>query len=119
MRGDEIQSRGRAKQLRRTMTKAEVLLWAHLRRNAMGAKFRRQHPIGPYIADFACVERMLVVEVDGATHATPEERTHDRVRTALLNAQGWRVLRVQNSDVYENLDGVWRTIEAALSHPPP
>lgn len=96
------------------MTKAEVLLWAHLGRNAMGAKFRRQHPIGPYIADFACVERMLVVEVDGATHSTPEERAHDQLGTAFLRAEGWRVLRVRNSDVYENLDGVWRMIEAAL-----
>lgn len=117
MRGDEIRSRGRAKRLRRALTSAETILWAHLRRAALGVRFRRQHPIGPYIADFACVSARLVIEVDGATHATPAERAHDAKRDDLLAARGWRVLRVGNADIYENLDGVWRAIQAALAQP--
>jgi very-short-patch-repair endonuclease len=100
------------------MTEAEVVLWTALRRRKLnGFKFRRQHPIGPYIADFACVAAKLVVEVDGATHWTPEELAHDRRRTQFLEQAGWRVLRVTNLDVFENLDGVWLSIEHKL--PPP
>ncbi|HWA22199.1 MAG TPA: DUF559 domain-containing protein [Caulobacterales bacterium] len=117
MRKDEEQSRIRAKQFRRALTKAEVILWQHLRRNATGNKFRRQHPIGPYIADFACALAKVVVEVDGATHRTAEELAHDARRTAFMKTEGWCVVRVTNLDVYENMDGVWRAIMAAL--PPP
>lgn len=102
------------------MTKAEVILWMHLRKRAVnGARFRRQHPVGPYIADFACPSEKLIVEVDGATHATPDELAYDARRTKYLEQQGWTVLRVNNSDVYENMDGVWRTIGAQLAPPPP
>lgn len=114
MRGAEILSRGKAKRLRRTMTKAEIILWVRLRRGATGVKFRRQHPIGPYIADFACIERGLVIEIDGATHSTPDEVARDSRRTAFLHGLGWRVLRIGNTDVYENIDGVWAAISAAL-----
>jgi very-short-patch-repair endonuclease len=90
---------------------AEVVLWTFLRRRALhGYKFRRQHPIGPYIADFACVSARLVIEVDGATHSTPEELAHDAKRTAFLEKAGWRILRVNNIDVFENMDGVWQTV---------
>jgi very-short-patch-repair endonuclease len=100
------------------MTEAEVVLWTFLRRRALnGFKFRRQHPIGPYIADFACVSARLVVEVDGATHWMPEELEHDAKRTAFLENAGWRVLRVTNMDVFENMDGVWQTVAHRL--PPP
>ena len=97
------------------MTKAEVILWQHLRRNAMlGLRVRRQHPIGPFIVDFAFTEARLIVEVDGATHATDEERAYDRRRRAYLNQRGWREIRVWNNDVYKNLDGVleaiWREV---------
>jgi very-short-patch-repair endonuclease len=100
------------------MTEAEVALWTVLRRKRLnGRKFRRQHPIGPYIADFACVAAKLVVEVDGATHWTPDELVHDKRRTAFVEGQGWSVVRVTNLDVFENLNGVWLTIEREL--PPP
>lgn len=100
------------------MTEAEVVLWTFLRRRALhGYKFRRQHPIGPYIADFACVSARLVIEVDGATHSTPEELAHDAKRTAFLEKAGWRILRVNNIDVFENMDGVWQTVAHRL--PPP
>ena len=100
------------------MTKAEVILWVHLRRRAMNdARFRRQHPIGPYIADFTCPASKLVVEVDGATHSTPEELAYDARRTKYLEQQGRTVIRVTNTDIYENMDGVWRTISAQLAPP--
>jgi very-short-patch-repair endonuclease len=118
MREREAVARKHAKQLRRAMTRAEALLWSYVRRRSLaGAKFPRQHPIGPYIADFACVAAKLVVEIDGATHWTAEELAHDARRTQFLEASGWRVLRVTNNDVYENLDGVWLTIESRI--PPP
>jgi very-short-patch-repair endonuclease len=118
MRSDERFSRAFARRLRKEMTEAEIVLWTFLReRKLNGFKFRRQHPIGPYIADFACLSARLVVEVDGATHATPDELLHDQRRTAFMQGRGWRVLRVTNVDVFENKDGVWVTIEHTL--PPP
>ncbi|GAM98730.1 DNA methylase [alpha proteobacterium U9-1i] len=83
-----------------------------------GARFRRQHPVGPYIADTACPAVRLIVEVDGATHSTSDELAHDARRTKYLEQQGWTVIRVSNIDVYENMDGVWRTIAARLAPPP-
>lgn len=85
-----------ARQLRRQMTDAEASLWHHLRnRTLMGCKFRRQHPIGPYIVDFACVERKLVVELDGSQHA---DSASDSARTSWIQANGYRVLRFWNND---------------------
>jgi len=84
------------------MSRAEALLWSCIRRRALnGARFRRQHPIGPYIADFACIGAKLVLEVDGATHWTDEQLAHDARRTKFLENNGWRVIRVTNADVYE------------------
>lgn len=125
MRDDEKQSRPFAKKLRREMPRSEALLWSYIRKGAVnGARFRRQHPIGPYIADFACVAAKLVVEVDGYTHWTSEQLEHDRRRTKYLSEQGWRVLRVTSADVYDNLSGVWEAIAhhlppPAASQPPP
>lgn len=108
----------KARALRQSMTKAEVILWMHLRKRAMnGARFRRQHPIGPYIADFTCPASKLIVEVDGATHSTPDELAYDTRRTKYLEQQGWTVIRVTNTDIYENLDGVWLTISERLAPP--
>ena len=107
MRDEEKQTIGRARRLRRTMTRAEVILWQHIRRKQLaGFRFRRQMPVGPYIADFACVERNVIVEVDGDTHSKAPEIAHDMRRTAFLQAKGWHVHRVWNTDVYENLEGV-------------
>lgn len=108
----------KARRLRKNMTRAEVLLWSYIRRGALnGARFRRQHPIGPYIADFACIAAKLVIEVDGATHWTPEQLAHDAKRTKFIEGEGWRILRVTNTDVYENMDGVWQAIAGLI--PPP
>jgi very-short-patch-repair endonuclease len=114
MKADPI-TRSRAKTLRRDLTDAERILWTRIKGRAlMGWQFRVQHPIGPYIADFACVRMRLAVEVDGATHATAAERAHDARRTAYLEAQGWTVMRFWNSDIYDNLDGVLRAISDCL-----
>lgn len=114
----EYRITAKARSLRQNMTKAEVILWMHLRKRALNcARFRRQHPIGPYIADFACAAARLVVEVDGATHSTPEELAYDQRRTNYLQSKGWSVIRVSNTDIYENIDGVWLTIAAQLAPP--
>jgi very-short-patch-repair endonuclease len=97
----------RAKELRGRMPNAEVILWSQLRQaSAIGLRFRRQHPIGPYIADFACVLGKLVVEVDGGTHVTEQELAYDARRNAYMHARGWRVLRFANWEIYEHLSNV-------------
>ncbi len=83
-------------------------------RGLNGFKFVRQEPIGPYFVDFVCREAKLVVEVDGATHSTDDEIRGDERRAAFLRAQGYRITRVGNDDVYRNLDGVLETIPAAI-----
>ena len=108
-------AREHARALRRQFTPAEELLWARLRgRRFQDFKFVRQAPVGPYIVDFLCRRALLVVEVDGATHSTDEEISHDERRTAFLASEGYRVLRVGNFDVRDNLEGVEETILAAL-----
>lgn len=82
----------RARALRKNPTEAEKRLWSRLRkRQLLGVKFRRQYPVGPYIADFAAPERMLVIELDGGQHA--EQESYDRDRDNYLRRQGFRILR--------------------------
>ncbi|MBZ0252437.1 MAG: DUF559 domain-containing protein, partial [Candidatus Methylomirabilis sp.] len=102
-----------ARQLRKDMTDAERRLWTFLRRRELGVRFRRQEPIGPYIVDFACIKRRLIVEVDGGHHA--ENAAADAARTPDLERRGYRVIRFWNSDVVTNMDAVVREIEAALA----
>jgi very-short-patch-repair endonuclease len=101
-----VDTLGRARALRRRLTRAETILWSRLRRGIAGMHFRRQHPIGPYIADFACIRARLVVEVDGATHCSDEERRHDARRETFLRSRSWQIIRVTNDDVYRSLDAV-------------
>lgn len=108
----------RARRLRRDSTDAEQRLWRGLREALPLAKFRRQSPVGPYIADFLSFRHRLIVEVDGGQHDVNAAK--DSVRTAYLEAQGYRVLRFWNNDVSGNLDGVLQVIGAALfPHPSP
>ena len=103
---------GFARQLRREMTDAEQRLWYHLRNRAlMGFKFRRQHPVGPYVVDFACLEVGLVVELDGGQHACDPR---DAPREAFLEARGFRVLRFWNNDVLQQAEDVLSAIHEAL-----
>ena len=105
------ESLDRARRMRSEMTRAEVILWTRLKgRQLRGFQFNRQKKIGPYYADFACTAAMLVVEVDGATHSTAEERAYDAARTALMQREGWTVVRFWNDDVYRNEVGVVETI---------
>ncbi len=106
-----------AKILRQNQTDAEGLLWHYLRNKQLGGhKFRRQQPIGPYIADFACLSEKLLIELDGSQHA--ERKTHDEERDAFLRQAGYRILRFWNNEVFENCFGVLESIYAAL-HPHP
>lgn len=101
-----------ARRLRREMTDAERSLWHHLRNRAlMGCKFRRQHPIGAYIADFACIERKLVVELDGGQHA---DDARDSARSQALRAAGYRVLRFWDNDALARQQVVLAVIHEAL-----
>ena len=103
---DRIQ-RDRAKQLRRTMTRAETLLWRHLKANRLaGLGFRRQSPMGNYIADFVAHSCKLVVEVDGESHDFESRLRHDNRRDEWFSSRGYRVLRLTNGDVMKNLEGV-------------
>ena len=109
----------RARQLRKLPTDVENRLWYHLRRRQLGGhRFRRQHPIGTYIVDFVCLERHLVVEVDGSQHAE-HQRDHDEVRDAWLSRRGYRVLRFWNVDVLQNTESVLDSILDALGGPLP
>jgi very-short-patch-repair endonuclease len=99
------------RQLRREMTSTERLLWSKLRNKGSGFKFRRQHPIGPYIVDFYCREAHLVVEVDGEPHFTEEARAYDMKRDEYMRALGLDILRFTTQDVRRNLLGVLLAIE--------
>jgi very-short-patch-repair endonuclease len=99
----------RARGLRHEETPPEELLWLVLRNGQIGGlKFRRQHPVGPYVVDFYCHSAALVVELDGMSH--DRRASQDAARTGYLESQGLRVLRVTNEDVMDNLDGVTREI---------
>ncbi len=95
---------------RKNPTLAEDMLWQILRRKGLGIKFRRQHAIGEFIADFVCLDEQLVIEVDGGYHETPEQREDDERRTAILNQMGYRVLRFTNDEVLYHTDDVKRSI---------
>ncbi len=101
--------------MRQVMPEAEARLWRQLRdRRLLGHKFRRQHSIGPYIADFACITARLVIELDGSQHADAEEA--DARRTAFMVAEGWTVIRFWNARVLTDVDNVLREI---IAHLPP
>jgi very-short-patch-repair endonuclease len=104
----------RARALRQRMTDAERLLWRHLRNRALGGwKFRRQYPVGPYIVDFVCLEKIVVIEVDGGQHADNEAL--DLQRSAYLNQMGYRVLRFWNNEVLQETEAVLEAIFAILA----
>ena len=102
-----------ARNLRKNPTTAETLLWRHLRqRRLAGFKFRRQHSVGPYICDFACVEACIVIELDGSQHV--ERDDYDFRRDTFLRSRGFRVLRFWNNDVQSQMQAVLETIYEAL-----
>jgi very-short-patch-repair endonuclease len=107
----------RARRLRRDATDVESRLWRALREKCPQWKFRRQHPIGKRVVDFACPERRLAIELDGGQHA--EQSEADELRSAELAQSGYRVIRFWNADVLQNIDGVLETILRVLESPPP
>jgi len=111
-----------ARTLRREMTDSERKLWGGLRSEQLGVKFRRQHPLGHYIADFACLGPKLIVELDGSQHLA--QQGYDARRDTFLQAQGFEVLRFGSNDPFVNLEGVLQAIlnrvnglKAACPHP--
>src|SRR6266404_8680068 len=108
-----------ARELRRDgSSRAERICWELLRdRQLSGAKFGRQHPIGPYFADFACVPRKLVIEIDGDHHAFQVEA--DTRRTAAMEREGWRILRFWTNEVVQNREGILAEIQLVLGDGPP
>ena len=108
---DPVQ-REKARNMRRTMTTHELERWRRLNRNQLGIHFRRQHPIGPFIVDFAAVSARLVVEVDGATH---EDLERESLRDRELSERGWRVMHFTNFDIEEALEIVVEVIRGAVA----
>jgi very-short-patch-repair endonuclease len=107
----------RARELRANLTDAERKLWYWIRKKRLhGLRFRRQVPIGPYIVDFACIERRLVIEVDGGQHGW--QQVQDDKRTAWLEAHGWRVIRFWNNEVLGNIEGVFEKLSLEVSGSP-
>jgi very-short-patch-repair endonuclease len=115
MRGSQPWRTNRARVLRDTQSSAEARLWERVRDCQLGGfKFVRQASIRQFFADFACRERKLVVEIDGGTHSSDAEATADAHRDAELAKLGYRVIRVGNDEVYDNIDGVLETLLAEL-----
>lgn len=116
MRAKEQNTRIHAKSMRSNMTRAEAIMWNKLRELKIdGIMFRRQHSIGFYIADFACVKLKLVIEIDGATHSSESEIASDKKRDEYMKSKGWEIIRVWNSDIYTNLIGVMAFIETRVN----
>jgi very-short-patch-repair endonuclease len=105
----------RARAMRKGQSRAESAVWEMVRANRLGVKFRRQHPVEGYIADFACIEAKLIVEVDGLSHDIAEQRIYDAERTRVLAAAGWRVLRVRDRDALGDPNAVARVLRTALN----
>lgn len=99
------------------MTDAERILWPHLKNKKLGYRFRRQHGLGPYIVDFYCPEKRLIIELDGTQHVF--NKAYDEKRDAFLSSLNMRILRVWNNEVFQNLEGVIVTIESLLQESTP
>ena len=105
----------RARENRKAPTRAEEKLWSLLRdRRLIKRKFRREHPIGPWVADFACPAIRLAIEVDGPSHETPDQQAWDEMKTEYLRTSGWRVLRVTNAEIHETFGDVEARIISAI-----
>ena len=110
---------GFARRLRSEMTNAETMVWRALRGGRLGgAKFRRQVPIGPYVADLLCFDARLIIELDGPSHDDPEQRDHDRHRDGWLVSQGFRVLRFSNDLAIGGAELMVRAVQRAIFETP-
>lgn len=100
--------------LRKSSTEAEQILWEYLRNNKLGVKFKRQHSIGNYIPDFYCASKRLIIELDGAAHTEKEQKEKDEERDKNLKEMNFSVLRFLNSEVETNIDSVIKKIKTYL-----
>jgi very-short-patch-repair endonuclease len=108
--------RSRVQELRKNPTEAERKLWQHLRlRQIGGCKFRRQQPLGSYIVDFVCLEKRIVIEVDGGQHQAQTQILYDEKRTEWIEQQGFRVLRFWDNEVMQSIEAVKEAIWQALA----
>lgn len=103
-----------ARELRIAQTDAEKVLWEYLRRNALGVRFRRQFIIGDFIADFACIEKKLIIEVDGEYHFSKEQIEEDRKRSYHISQLGYRVVRFTNEEIMNDITDVILNIKKEL-----
>ena len=103
-----------AKENRKNSTLAEDILWGNIRNKQLGVEFRRQHIIADFIADFVCIDKMLIIEVDGGYHSEREQIEEDGVRTEILNKLGFRVIRFSNEEVQFNIEDVLQKIQNTL-----
>ncbi len=107
--------RGLARSLRKSSTDTETYLWRRLRNRQIGWKFRRQQRIGKYVVDFACLDKKLIIELDGGQHAM--DPADDKIRDEWLRGEGYQVLRFWNSEVLSEIEGVLERIRGALVTP--
>ena len=105
----------KAKDLRKRMTKAEEILWMHLKNGISGYKFRRQHPIATYIADFFCYRLKLIVEVDGSVHNISEVTSNDIIRQTDLENLSYTIIRFTNVEIFEQVDIVLYKISESVN----
>ena len=105
----------RAKELRANASEPEKLFWREIRNNKTGFQFRRQHKIGKYYADFVCIEKRLVVELDGEQHGTESAIGYDNKRTNFIKSQGWTIIRIPNTYIYKDLDNVIFCLKLVLN----
>ncbi len=103
-----------AKKNRANPTDAEKRIWEFLKAGQLGAPFRKQHIIGEYIADFICLPKKLIIEIDGGYHQLPNQQTSDEIRTQCLEENGFRVIRFTNEEVLFDIDNVIKTIKTNL-----
>ncbi|MBM6991792.1 MAG: endonuclease domain-containing protein [Prevotella sp.] len=103
-----------ARSMRKKPTDAEKFLWEHIRGNQLDVHFRRQHPIGIYIADFICLDKRLVIEADGGYHQLQNQMEWDQLRTNYLESQGYCVLRFTNEEILQNIDSCLQIIKNHL-----
>ena len=101
----------KARSLRKNMTEQERMLWQYLRKRSINNfKFRRQYPIGNYIVDFVCIEKRLVIEIDGGQHNQSENVLYDQSRTQYIEECGYKVIRFWNNEIENNIEGVYEEI---------
>jgi very-short-patch-repair endonuclease len=96
----------RAKKLRTNMSEPEAIFWSAVRNNKLGHQFRRQHKIGPYYADFVCIEKRLIIELDGLQHGTEPAVKYDNARTDFIKSRAWNIVRIPNGYIRKDLTNV-------------